>query len=140
MKRNVAMTTLVLAIGIALGMIASQMISAQQTPPTKVKGIKMKTVASLELGPQIPELQGHYLKGRVVTFEPGGYAPMHSHQKRPGFVYVLNGTFSDCRPDGKCVEVHEGQAMIEGKDVVHWPENRGTKSLIILAVDISKKP
>jgi len=140
MKRNVVMTTLVLAIGIGLGMIGSQLINAQQAPPTKAKGVTGKTVASLELGPQIPELQGRYFRGRVVTFEPDGYAPVHSHKERPGFVYVLQGTFSDCTSDGKCVEFHEGQAMTEGKDVVHWPENRGTKPLIILAVDISKEP
>ncbi len=140
MKRNVVMITLVLAIGIGLGMIASQLINAQQTPPTKGKGTKAKTVASLDLGPQIPELQGRYLRGRVATFEPGGYAAVHSHKDRPGFVFVLQGTFSDCISHGKCVEIHEGQAGTESKDVVHWPENRGTKPLIFLAVDISKDP
>jgi quercetin dioxygenase-like cupin family protein len=140
MKRSPIMIILVLAIGIALGMIGSQLINAQQPPPTKAKGTTAKTVASLELGPQIPELQGRYLRGRVVTFEPGGYAAVHSHKERPGFVYVLQGTFSDCTPDGKCVELHEGQAGTESKDLVHWPENRGTNPLIILAVDISKEP
>jgi len=140
MKRNAVMIILILAIGIAIGMIGSQLINAQQQPPTKAKGITAKTVASLELAPQIPELQGRYLRGRIVTFEPGGYAPVHSHKDRHGFVYVLQGTFSDCKPDGKFAELHEGQAETEGKDVVHWPENRGTKPLIILAVDISKEP
>jgi hypothetical protein len=50
MKRNAVMITIVLAIGIALGMIGSQLINAQQSPPTKNKGITGKTVASLELG------------------------------------------------------------------------------------------
>ncbi len=140
MKRNVAMITLVLTIGIGLGMIVSQLLNAQQAPPTKGKGTKAKTVASFELGPQIPELQGRYLRGRVCTFEPGGYAALHNHKERPGFVFVLQGTFMDCKPDGKCVEIHEGQAGTEGKDVVHWPENRGTKPLIFLAVDITKEP
>jgi quercetin dioxygenase-like cupin family protein len=65
---------------------------------------------------------------------------VHGHKERPGFGYVLQGTFSDCTPDGQCVELHEGQAWTESKDTYHWPENRGTKPLIILAVDISKEP
>ncbi len=140
MKRNVAMPTLVLAIGIGLGMIVSQLINAQQAPPTKGKGTKAKTVVSLELGSQIPELQGRYLRGRVCTFEPGGYAAVHNHKERPGFVYVLQGTFRDCTSDGKCVEIHEGQSVTESKDVVHWPENRETKPLIFLTVDITNAP
>ena len=58
MKRNAIMIIVALIVGIAIGLIGSQLISAQQAPPTKNKGVSAKTVASLELGPQIPELQG----------------------------------------------------------------------------------
>ena len=139
MKRSPIMIILVLAIGITLGMLGSQLINAQQPLP-KPKGVTGKTVASLELGAQIPELQGRYLRGRVVTFEPGGYMPVHSHKERPELVYVLQGTFTECRPDGKCVELHEGQGGVEGKDVDHWLENKGMTPFIFLAVDISKEP
>jgi len=132
------MIILVLAIGITLGMLGSQLINAQQPLP-KPKGVKAKTVASLELGAQIPELQGRYLRGRVVTFEPGGYMPVHSHKERPELIYVLQGTFSECRPDGKCVELNESQVTTFGKDVDHWLENKGMKTCIFLAVDISKE-
>lgn len=30
--------------------------------------------------------------------------------------------------------------LAEGKDVRHWPENRGTKPMISLAVATNKKP
>ena len=140
MKRSPTMIILVLAIGITLGMLGSQLINAQQPLPKPKGVVKAKTVASLELGAQIPELQGRYLRGRVVTFEPGGYMPVHSHKERPELIYVLQGTFSECRPDGKCVELHEGQGGVEGKDVDHWLENKGTKPFIFLAVDISKEP
>ena len=141
MKRNVVIIALVLVIGFGLGLIAGQLINAQQAPPDKAKGvISTKKIASLELGSQIPELQGRYLRGRVVTFEPGSYGATHSHKERPGYAFVLQGTFSDCRPDGKCMDFQEGQAMVEGKDIFHWPENKGTKPLVILAVDIAKEP
>ncbi len=139
MKRSPIMIILVLAIGITLGMLGSQLINAQQQSQTKAKGITGKTVAALETGAQIPELQGRYLRGRVVTFEPGGYMPVHSHRERPELIYVLQGTFSECRPDGKCVELNEGQVTTFGKDVDHWLENKGMKTCIFLVVDISKE-
>ena len=140
MKQTVVMLAVALAIGIALGMIGSRILSAQQTPPTKAKGVTTKTVASLELGPEIPELQGRYLRARMVTLEPGGHGAVHSHKDRPAISYILQGTFSNCRPDGTCTEAHEGQANAEGKDTVHWGENKGTKPLVLLMVDISKEP
>ena len=139
MKRSPIMIILVLAIGITLGMLGSQVINAQQEPPTKYKGVTGKMVAALETGPQIPELQGRYLRGRVATFEPGGHSPLHSHKDRPELLYVLQGTFTECRSDGKCVELNEGQVTTFGKDVDHWIENKGMKTGIFLVVDISKE-
>ena len=140
MKQTVVMLAVALAIGIALGMIGSQVLNAQLTPPTTVKGVTSKTVVSLELGPQIPELQGRYLRARVNTLEPGGHGAVHSHKDRPAIFYILRGTLTSCSPDGKCEELHEGQAMAEGKDATHWGENRGTTPHTHLAVEISKEP
>lgn len=129
-----------LGVGIALGMIGSQVLSAQQTPPTKAKGQTQKILASHPLGPQIPELQGRYLRMRVNTYEPGGHNALHTHKDRPVIVYILQGTLTSCSPDGKCEELHEGQAIPEGKDTNHWAENRGTRPAVNLVVDISKEP
>jgi quercetin dioxygenase-like cupin family protein len=140
MKRIAFMFMLTFVVGMMAGMLGKQVLNAQQAPPTIVKGQTTETVASLELGPQIPELQGRYLRARVVTFEPGGHGQLHSHTERPVILYILQGTFNDCTPDGKCVELYEGQVKAESKDVVHWPENKGANPLIFLAVDISKEP
>ena len=129
-----------LGVGIALGMIGSQLLSAQQTPPTKVEGFKTKTLASLQLGPEIPELQGRYLRARVNTYEPSGHGAVHSHKERPSILYILRGTLTSCSPDGKCEELHEGQLNASGKDVNHWSENRGTTPVTFLIVAISKEP
>ncbi len=140
MKQTMVMLAVALAMGIALGMMGSQVLNAQQVPPITVKGQTVKTIASLELGPQIPELQGRYLRARMATFEPGGHGQLHSHKDRPVILYVLRGTRTSCSPDGKCEEHHEGQAKAEGKDVTHWSENRGTTPVTFLAVEISKEP
>jgi quercetin dioxygenase-like cupin family protein len=124
---------------LVIGM-ASSVLNAQQTPPTQRKGQTIKVLASLELSGQIPELQGRYLRARMFTYEPGGNGLLHNHRTLPVILYVLNGTLTTCSPDGKCVEISEGQAHAEGKDVVHWAENRGTRPVSYLAVEIGKEP
>jgi quercetin dioxygenase-like cupin family protein len=140
MKQTVVMLAVALATGIALGMIGSQVLSAQQTPPTKVEGQTQKKLASLELGRENPELKGWYLRARVNAYEPGGHNALHSHKDRPVIVYILQGTLTSCSPD-KCEELHEGQVITEGKDSpLHWAENRGTRPAVNLVLDISKEP
>jgi quercetin dioxygenase-like cupin family protein len=140
MKRKVLMLTFTLMVGVAFGALGYHVLNAQQTSPTQRKGQTMKTIASLDVGPQTPDLQGRYLRARVVTYEPGGNGLLHSHKDLPAIIYILRGTFTACSPDGKCVELAEGQVTAEGKDVAHWAENRGTAPLTYLVVDISKEP
>jgi quercetin dioxygenase-like cupin family protein len=139
-KQTVVVLAVALAIGIALGVIGTRVLSAQQTPPTKAKGQTQKKLVSLELGPQIPELQGYYLRARINTYEPDGHNTLHNHKDRPVIVYILQGTLTSCSPDGKCEELHEGRKIVEGEDVTHWAENRGTRPAVNLVVDISKEP
>ena len=138
--KNVCLPIFTLMAGLSLGALSYHAVSAQQTPPTKSKGLTSKILVKHDLGPQLPALQGYYLQMRLVTIEPGGHGRLHSHEQRPVTHYILQGTFSSCRPDGTCTDIQEGQTLAEGEDVRHWPENRGTKPAISLAVEIKKKP
>ena len=139
-KQTVIMLAVASAMGVALAMTGSQVLNAQQAPPTAPKGQTVKTVASLELGLQIPELKGRYLRARMRTLEPGGYGPLHSHKELPVILYVVRGTLTVCLPDGKCDDIPEGQTVAEGRDVTHWATNKGTTPLTYLAVEIGKEP
>ncbi len=140
MKHTVVTLAVALAVGGALGMIGSRALHAQQAPPTERKGQTVQTIASLEVSPQIPELQGYYMRARVFTYEPGGNGLLHNHRSLPVILYIVRGTLTACSPDGKCAEIHQGQSQAEGRDVVHWVENRGSTPLTYLAVDIGKEP
>ena len=130
-----------LAAAAGLGaLIGAQPLGAQQAPPAKGKGQTVKTIASLDLASQIPELSGRYLRARLRTIEPGGYGPLHSHRDLPVILYVVSGTLTVCTPDGKCSDLPEGQATPEGKDVTHWATNRGSVQVTYLAVEIGKEP
>ena len=125
---------------LGLVLICAEPLRAQQVPPTKGKDQTVKTVASLELGPQIPELSGRYLRARMRTIEPGGYGPLHSHRDLPVILYIVSGTLTVCTPDGKCSDIPAGQTTAEGKDVTHWAANKGPVQVIYLAVEIGKEP
>lgn len=132
---------LIFAVGFGAGLMGSRGTAlGQRTPPTDDKGRTAKTLASIDLGPEMEGFQGYHLRIRSVSWEPGGYGKLHSHKGRPVVWYGLQGTLTDCRTDGNCTDIREGQGVAEGKDVTHWTENRGTKPLTLLACDISKEP
>ncbi len=89
------------------------MRNGQAAPETK--GVAVKLLAALDLGPEIEGMAGRQLRMRMVTMEPGGvFGPIHDHNDRPGMVYILQGTITDHR-DGAAREYGPG---------VGWPEDR----------------
>jgi quercetin dioxygenase-like cupin family protein len=94
-------------------------------------------VSTIDLAPDMP---GHQLRLRNVVFEPGDVAGMHSHQARPAFSYVLEGTLTVGTEGGDVRDYTPGEVITESRDVTHWGENRGTRKVVIVSVDIIKKP
>ena len=128
------------AASLVMGLTGAQPAGAQPVPPTKGKDQTVKTIASLDLSSQIPELSGRYLRARMRTIEPGGHGPLHSHRDLPVILYVVSGTLTVCTPAGECTDLAEGQTTAEGKDVTHWATNRGSVQVRYLAVEIGKEP
>ena len=42
--------------------------------------------------------------------------------------------------DGDVRDYQPGEVITESRDVAHWGENRGTSKVVIVSVDIIKKP
>jgi len=138
MKRNTALrlaagtaaTALVFTLGVAVG---------QGTAPTENKGLKVSPPTTLDLGQEVEGVDGRQLRMRVVTLEPGGIVGVHSHKGRPAVAYVVQGTLTEHREaGGGDHERHQGETWTEGKDVVHWAENKGSEPAVIIAVDVFK--
>ncbi len=110
---------------------------SQQAPPTETKGMKAPVIASLDLGPEIEGMQGRQLRMRLLTLDPGGVVAVHSHKDRPAVVYLLVGA-ATLHEGGQVKEYREGDSWAEGKETTHWAENRGTKPVVAIAVDIFK--
>ena len=134
-------TSMLKAAGtLVLALAAAGLSSAQAAPPTAGKGQTVKTVASLELSGQIPELRGRYLRARMRTIEPGGNGLLHSHKDLPVILYIVSGTLTVCTPDGNCADIPQEQTVAEGKDVTHWTMNKGPAPVKYLVVEIGKEP
>ena len=100
------------------------------------KGVSVELLASVDLGAEIPGMEGRRLRMRMVTIEPGGvFGPLHDHVGRPGTVYVLQGTITDHR-DGTITEYGPGLGWPEDKNTLHWLENRGTVPAVEISVDV----
>ena len=110
------------------------MKTEQSSPETK--GVTVKQLAAIDLGPEIEGLAGRQLRMRMVTIEPGGIiGPVHNHIDRPGVVYILQGTITDHR-NGVSKDYGPGVGWPEDKNTTHWLENKGTMTAVEISVDI----
>jgi quercetin dioxygenase-like cupin family protein len=110
---------------------------AQQAAPTENKGITVKLLEALDLGPQFQALAGRQLRMRLITIEPGGVLGLHDHKDRPATDYIVQGAVVDHRgSDAK--EYGAGTSINEDKNTVHWVENKGTAPAILISADIFK--
>src|SRR5882672_11137876 len=116
------------AVGVAVG----------QQAPTETKGVKISPPTALDLGQEIDGVQGRQLRLRVVTIEPGGVVAVHSHKGRPAVAYVVQGTVTESRVDAGSRQWNQGESWTEDKDTTHWAENKGDKTVVIVAVDVFK--
>ncbi len=108
-------------------------------PGPETKGITVKLLSTIDLGPEIEGMTGRQLRMRLVTFEPGAvFGPLHDHKGRPGIVYILEGTITDYR-DGVAREYGPGVGWPEDRNTLHWLENRGSIPALEISIDIVRK-
>jgi quercetin dioxygenase-like cupin family protein len=113
-------------------------MSNEQGPP-ETKGVATALLATVELAGEIDGMEGHELRMRMVTMDPGGvFGPIHDHKGRPGLVYVLHGTITDHR-DGVATDYGPGLGWPEDSNTTHWLENRGPNQAVEVSVDIVKR-
>jgi len=114
------------------------MMQEQQLVP-ETRGVSVKLLSTIDLGPEIEGMQGRELRMRMVTIEPGGvFGPLHDHIDRPGIVYILRGTITDHR-NGVATDYGPGVGWPEDRNTLHWLENRGTVAAVEISVDIVRQ-
>jgi quercetin dioxygenase-like cupin family protein len=127
-----------LTCAIAAAVVVIGVAFSQQTPPTENKGVTVKPVGAMDLGPEIDGLSGRQLRLRYITLEPGGHFAVHNHKDRPTLEYILAGTVVEYR-NGVAKEYKAGDVVLADKDTTHWWQNKGSEQVVFLPVDIFKK-
>lgn len=109
---------------------------AQETRPQKTHGVSVGSTSMLPLAPQIPQFDGYALRLRTIVLQSGAVVGYHSHAARPVVAYLLSGEYTEHR-DGREMITHKpGEQWVEGADVAHWSENRGTEPAVLINVDL----
>jgi len=122
---------LALATGVAAG---------QSTAPQGTVNATFTTIADVDLGKEIPGMEGRELRMRFATVQPGGIIGLHSHKDRPAVVYMLQGTMTQFQADGSVKIFHAGDSFQDGNGDAHWVENKEAIPLTFITVDIFHNP
>ena len=110
--------------------------------PNKTHGIESVTVlGSIGLEKDFPALKGKQLRARELVIAPGGVVAVHQHDSRPGIAYILEGEIIEHRNDqAEAIVRKQGAVAFEQSGIAHWWENKSTKAVRALVVDIIKTP
>ena len=115
MKRTVVMLAVTLVVGIAVGMVASQGLMAQQAPVKRTM-LQQKDIEGVA---------GREAVMYIAEVIPGGVAGRHFHPG-PELGYVLEGSFI-LEPDGQApVTLKKGDSFHNPAKVVHNAKNAST--------------
>lgn len=130
-----------LGAGLALGQNAGA-VKPAAPPPDKHVGVSVVKLGALSeenLKRQIG-LSGYIMQLREITLAPGGAIAKHSHAKRPGLVWTVDGSWIEGRPNGeKEYPASKLEAILEDENTEHWFFNRGDKPAKVVVCDIVPK-
>lgn len=110
------------------------------TGPAKPKGFSVKTLASIDLGDEYPEVEGAEklrFRARFVTLQPGGIVLIHSHKGRPATTYIVSGEAVEYRSDtdGPIVR-RAGDATMDVEGIAQWWENTTDEVVTMFVSDV----
>jgi quercetin dioxygenase-like cupin family protein len=110
--------------------------TAQEAKPKDAVGISVPQTTTLQLGEQLPELEGYALQIRTIVLQPGAHSYYHSHATRPVVAYLVSGDYTEHRDVEGTVAHQPGEQWVEGADVAHWSENRGDAPTYLVNVEL----
>lgn len=86
---------------------------------------------------ELPGVDGYFLRSSYVVLEPGGVAPVHSHEKRPAFLQVVSGQVTQHRSEGVSFLMGQGDFTFSSDGLAHWWFNESPSALSGSAGDVA---
>lgn len=68
----------------------------------------------------LPGVNGYFLRSSYVELGPKGFAPLHSHSRRPAFLQVISGRVHQHRSDGVSFVMGPGDFTFSSDQLAHW--------------------
>lgn len=114
--------------------------SSATAPPSPQQPARAKILTTLDLGGDIPALQGKELRLQLTTYEPGAVGTPHSHEGKVEVVYQLSGSVTEHHQDGRDQVYRPGDVFAANKDTFHHLENSGAvPAQLIVAMIVDKE-
>ena len=128
MKRTAILLLLTLALGVALGMVGHELLSAQP------QAIKRTPLQKLDLA----GIEGKELNMWISELAPGAASGRHYH---PGdeALYVMEGAMTLEYDDKPAVTVKAGESAYNPPKLVHNAKNAGTTPVKVVTFMVSEK-
>lgn len=126
-------------IAAAVSMTAASALEEQQSSaPTETSGVEARVLGATSLDAFLARATSGTLRTREIILQPGAKIAIHSHDERPGAVFVIEGEIVEYRSDSDDPIVRrQGDSFLEGPGLTHWSENASDKPARVFAVDIA---
>jgi len=128
MKRIPLLLSFTLLIGIAVGILATQVVNAQQAPTTRTE----------LLTNNLAGIAGKRVTVYRAELAPGGSSGKHRHPVDT-FVYVLNGTLTWEQEGQGPRMLNAGEVVQEVPSGIYNAKNTGTSPVTLLVVSLGEK-
>lgn len=109
------------------------------TGPAAGKDVAIVDKGTIDLPAQFPAgsgLDGKILRARVLTVGPRGRVPIHSHDQRPAFTYVVSGEIVEYRSDGDGPTVRRPGDVTTDAGIGQWWQNETDAPVVLYVVDL----
>ncbi|HSV84385.1 MAG TPA: cupin domain-containing protein [Ramlibacter sp.] len=110
----------------------------ERNKSTAPPGFNSHRLCIIELGPEIPAMEGYGLRLSRVTVEPGAVFAPHSHAGQPEIIHVVEGLLAEQRNDGPWVDHGPGSVLVLTREITHALANRTDRPAVYMSTSVKR--